>query len=221
MSFSSDSISYVTTRERLLIVKTKNIIETMQNILNYVRDNVEMTQKRMIAQINKHRKTMKYVEKDFVFLDRRNIKIAKSFDKLDDKKLNSFKMLQRMSNVYRLELSEIMRIHDVFHCWLLRKDLRDFLENQINEFSDSVIVNENLEWKVNDILKSRYHYNRFQYRVNWSDWSHDRTWYYADNEEFDNVRDVVNDYHRAHLIVADSKSYKSIVAAASEVVIEE
>ena len=116
MSFSSDSISYVTTRERLLIVKAKNIIETMQNILNYVRDNVEMIQKRMIAQINKHRKTMKYVERDFVFLNRRNIKIARSFDKLDDKKLNSFKMLQRMSNVYRLELSEIMRIHDVFHC---------------------------------------------------------------------------------------------------------
>ena len=211
MSFSSNFISYVTTRKRLLIVKAKNIIETMQNILNYVRNNVEMIQKRMIAQINKHRKTMKYVEKDFVFLNRRNIKIARSFDKLDDKKLNSFKMLQRMSNVYRLELSEIMRIHDVFHCWFLRKNLRDSFENQINEFFDFVIVNENFEWKMNDILKSRYHYNRLQYRVNWSNWSHDRTWYYADNEKFDNVRDVVDDYHRAHFNVADSKSFKSMI----------
>ena len=100
MSFSSDSISYVTTKERFLIVKTKNIIETMQNILNYVRNNVEIIQKRMIVQVNKHRKTIKYVERDFVFLNRRNIKIAKSFDKLDDKKLNSFKMLQRMNNAY-------------------------------------------------------------------------------------------------------------------------
>ena len=168
MNFSSDSISYATTRKRLLIVKTKNIIETMQNILNYVWDNVEMIQKRMIVQINKHRKTIKYVEKDFVFLNRRNIKIARSFDKFDDKKLNSFKMLQRMNNVYRLELSEIMQIHDVFHCWFLRKDFRDSFENQINEFSDFVIINENFEWEVNDILKSRYHYNRLQYRVNWS-----------------------------------------------------
>ena len=83
MSFSSNSISYVTTRERLLIVKTKNIIDTMQNILNYVRDHVEIIQKRMIIQVNKHRKIVKYVEKNFVFLNRRNIKIAKSFDKLD------------------------------------------------------------------------------------------------------------------------------------------
>ena len=213
MSFSSNSISYVTTRKRLLIVKAKNIIDIMQNILNFVRDHAEVTQKRMTTQVNKHRKAVKYAERDFVFLNRRNIKIARSSDKLDDKKLNSFKILQRLSNVYRLELLEIMRIHDVFHCWLLRKDLCDSLENQINEFSDFVIVNENFEWKMNDILKSRYRYNRLQYRVNWSDWSHDRTWYYADNEEFDNVRDVVNDYHRAHFIVADSKSYKSMIVA--------
>ena len=147
MSFSSNSTSFVTTRKRFLIVKTKNIIDTMQNILNYVRDHVEMIQKRMTIQINKHRKIVKYVEKNFVFLNRRNIKIVKSFDKLDDKKLNSFKMLQRLDNVYRLELSEIMRIHDVFHCWFLRKNLCDLIEEQINESLDSVIINENFEWK--------------------------------------------------------------------------
>ena len=145
MSFSSDFISYVITRERLLIVKAKNITSTMQNILNYVRDHVEITQKRMTTQVNKYRKNVKYVEENYVFLNRRNVKIAKSFDKLDDKKLNSFNVLQRLSNVYRLELFEIIRIHDVFDCWLLRKDFCDFFENQINESFDSVIVNENLE----------------------------------------------------------------------------
>ena len=211
MSFSWNSISYVTTRERLLVVKAENIIETMQNILNYIRDNAKMTQKRMTIQVNKRRKVVKYVESDFVFLNRRNIKIVKSSNKLNDKKLNSFKMLQRMSNVYRLELSKIMRIHDVFHCWLLRKNLCDSFENQINESFDSVVINENFEWEMNDILKFRYYYNRLQYRVNWIDWSHDRTWYYANNEEFDNARDVVNDYHRAHFVVANSKSFKSMI----------
>ena len=43
ISFSSNFISYVTTKKRFLIVKTKNIIDTMQNIFNYVRDNVEIT----------------------------------------------------------------------------------------------------------------------------------------------------------------------------------
>ena len=129
MNFSFDSTSYTITRKRLLIVKTKNIIDTMQNILNYVRNHAKIIQKRMTTQINKCRKIAKFVEKNFVFLNRRNIKIAKSFDKFDDKKLNSFKMIQRLNNFYRFELFEIMRIHDVFHCWFLRKDFCDFFEN--------------------------------------------------------------------------------------------
>ena len=116
MSFSFDFASYTITKKRFLIVKAKNIIDTMQNILNYVRDHAKMTQKRITTQINKRRKIVKYIEKNFVFLNRRNIKIAKSFDKFDDKKLNSFKMIQRLNNVYRLKLLKILRIHDVFHC---------------------------------------------------------------------------------------------------------
>ena len=168
MSFSSDSTSYATTRERLLAVKAEDITGTMQNILNYVRDHAEVTQKRMTAQANKHRKAVEYAEGDFVFLDRRNIKTARPSDKLDDKKLGPYRVLQRMGNFYRLELPETMRIYDVFHCWLLRKDPRDSLEDQTNEPPDPVIVNENPEWEMNDILESRYHYNRLQYRANWS-----------------------------------------------------
>ena len=103
-----------------------------------------------------------------------------------------------------------MRIYNMFHCWFLRKNFCDFFENQINEFFDFVIINENFEWKMNDILKFRYYYDRFQYRVNWSNWSYNRIWYYVDNDEFDNVRDVINDYHRNHFIVANSKSFKII-----------
>ena len=67
MNFLSNFISYVITKKRFLIVKARNIIDTMQNILNYVRDNVELTQKRITTQVNKHRKIMKYVEKNLSF----------------------------------------------------------------------------------------------------------------------------------------------------------
>ena len=93
MSFSSNSISYATTKKRFLIVKAKNIIDIMQNIFNFVRNHAKVIQKRITTQVNEHRKAVKYAEKNFVFLNWRNIKIVKSFDKLDDKKLNSFKIL--------------------------------------------------------------------------------------------------------------------------------
>ncbi|KAG7008643.1 hypothetical protein G7Y79_00005g017840 [Physcia stellaris] len=210
MSFSPDPTSYATTRERLLAAKAEDITGTMQNILNYVRDHAEVAQKRMTAQANKHRKAVEYAEGDFVFLDRRNIKTARPSDKLDDKKLGPYKVLQRMGNSYRLELPETMHIYDVFHCWLLRKDPRDPLEGQTNEPPGPVIVNENPEWEVDDILESRYHYNRLQYRANWSGWPHDRTWYYADNGEFDNARDVVDDFHRTHPTAAGPEPSKTL-----------
>ena len=31
------------------------------------------------------------------------------------------------------------------------------------------------------------------------------------NEKFDNVNDVVNDYYRNHFVIVDSKSFKSII----------
>ena len=86
MNFSSNFISYITTKKRFLIVKTKNIINTIQNIFNYVRNYAKIIQKYITIQINKYRKIVKYVEKNFVFLNRRNIKTIKSFDKLNNKK---------------------------------------------------------------------------------------------------------------------------------------
>ena len=208
MSFSPDPTSYATTRERLLAAKAEDITGTMQNILNYVRDHADVAQKRMTAQANKHRKAVEYAEGDYVFLDRRNIKTARPSDKLDDKKLGPFKVLERRGNSYQLELPETMRIYDVFHCWLLRKNPCDPLEDQTNEPPGPVIVNENPEWEVDDILESRYHYNRLQYRANWSGWPHDRTWYYADNGEFDNARDVVEDFHRNHPTAAGPEPFR-------------
>ena len=47
MNFLFDFIFYELTKKRLLIVKIKNIIDIMQNIFNYIRDNVKIIQKRM------------------------------------------------------------------------------------------------------------------------------------------------------------------------------
>ena len=81
INFSFNFTFYNIIKKRLLIVKTKNIIDIMQNIFNYVRNHAKIVQKRMTIQINKHRKTIEYVEKNYVFFDKRNIKIVKSFIK--------------------------------------------------------------------------------------------------------------------------------------------
>ncbi len=54
-----------------------------------------------------------------MFLNERNIVTVRLFKKLNDKMLESFKITDFVSFFYKLNLSEIMRIHDVFHLKLL------------------------------------------------------------------------------------------------------
>ena len=58
----------------------------------------------MQKQINKHRKEMKYQVDDFVKFSSKNIKTTKLLKKLNDRMLNSFKIIEKMSVSYRLKL---------------------------------------------------------------------------------------------------------------------
>ena len=76
-----------------------------------------------------------------MFLNERNIITARSFKKLNDKMLDSFKVKDSVDFFYKLKLSDIMRIHDVFHSELLHSAVDDSLSDQKNEFLKSIVVN--------------------------------------------------------------------------------
>jgi len=80
-----------------------------------------------------------------MFLNERNIVTAKSFKKLDDKMLDSFINLDLVNSSYKLKLLESMRVHDVFYSDLLYSAVDDFLSDQKNEFSDSIVINDENE----------------------------------------------------------------------------
>ncbi len=58
-----------------------------------------------------------------------------------------------------------MKIHDTFHTSLLRLAATDLLIDQIQSSSLPIVVNDEEEYEVDDILDSRYHYEKLQYRV--------------------------------------------------------
>jgi hypothetical protein len=59
-----------------------------------------------------------------------------------------------------------MKIHDTFHISLLRFAATDFLTEQIQSSSFSIIIkDEEKKYEINDILNSRYHYEKLQYRI--------------------------------------------------------
>jgi len=165
MSFDPDIIEYESTRERLQIDRVKNISEQMNKTLIFAREALTKTRKQMVNQANKYRKKINYEIESKMFLNERNIVIARLFKKLNDKMLDSFKITDSVDFFYKLKLSDTMRIHDVFHSELLRSAVNDSLPGQKNESSKSIVINDEDEWEIDDILNFRRYRRRLQYRV--------------------------------------------------------
>jgi len=195
MSFELNTIEYESFCERLQATKVKNISEHMNKILMFARESLVKTRKQMIQQANKHRKEVNYKIKSKMFLNERNIITARSFKKLDDKMLDFFINLDFVDSSYKLKLSETMHVHDVFHSDLLHLIVDDFLSDQKNESLESIVINDEDEWKIDDILNFRWYWKRLQYKVKWNDYDNDLNWYNADNDEFMNAQKIVDDFH--------------------------
>ena len=155
MFFSPNIIEYITARERFESIKVENINEIMQRVLKYIQQQFYKTREIMIKQVNKRKKKINYEIEDKVFLFSRNIITDRSSKKLENKMLSSFLITERVETFYRLQLPEFMRIHDVFHSHLLRKDLNDFLLEQIQEPPSLIITKKSEEYELNDIENSR------------------------------------------------------------------
>ncbi len=155
ISFELDVIEYESSCERLQTIKVENIFEHMNKTLKFAHKSLVKTWEQMMKQVNKHRKEVNYKIESKMFLNERNIVTARSFKKLDDKMLDSFINLNLVNSSYKLKLSESMHVYDVFHSDLLRSIVNDFLSDQKNEFSDSIVINDEDEWEINDILNFR------------------------------------------------------------------
>jgi iron-sulfur cluster repair protein YtfE (RIC family) len=95
-----------------------------------------------------------------------------------------------------------MRIHDIFHTFLLRKVATNSLIEQIQTFSSSIVMKDEEEYEVNDILNNRYHYDKLQYKIAWIDHSSDRAWYSAEN--FEHFKNILKNYHQRYSEKLDS-----------------
>ena len=96
----------------------------------------------MRKQINKHRKKMKYQIDDFVKFSSKNIKTIKFSKKLNDRMLNSFKIIEKVNAFYRLKLFSNIHQHDVFSFNYLKSVVNNSLSSQKQKSSKSIIVDD-------------------------------------------------------------------------------
>ena len=83
---------------------------------------VKIVKNIIINQANKHRKEIIYKKDNKMFLLNRNIKTARLINKLKNNMLSFFKIKSLIESSYKLKLSLIMKMHDIFYFSLLRKN---------------------------------------------------------------------------------------------------
>ena len=167
----------------------------MNKILIFAREALIKTREQMMNQTNKHRKKINYEIESKMFLNEWNIITARSFKKLNDKMLDSFQIIDSVDSFYKLKLLETMHIHDVFHSELLHSVVDNSLSDQKNESSKSIVINDEDEWKIDDILNFRCYRRWLQYKVKWNDYDNNLNWYNADDDEFMNAQEIVDEFH--------------------------
>jgi hypothetical protein len=144
--------------------------------------------------------------KDQIWLFTRNIQIDRSSRKLDHKMLKSFKILKKRDSSYKLDLSNEMNIHSIFHISLLRKNFQNFILDQIISSSTSIIIDDEKEFDVEDIIDSRLikrvFNKRLQYKIRWTEHSSNRKWYSIEN--FENAKEILTDYHQRYFDKSNS-----------------
>jgi hypothetical protein len=196
MNFDSIDIEN-TIKERILIKKTFDITKKMKNIWKFIKERLTNAQKSQKRHVDKSRNfSSEYKAEDMIWLFIKNVKIERSFRKLNHKMIESYKIKKILRNVCQLNLSSSMKIHDTFHTFLLRSASTNSLIDQIQSSSFSIVMNDEKEYEMNDILNNRYHYDKLQYKIVWTDHFSDKAWYSTKN--FEHFKNILKNYHQRY-----------------------
>jgi len=136
---------------------------------------------------------------DMVWLLPRNIKTTRPSKQLDYKKIGPFIILAKIgTSAYKLALPPSMAIHNTFHISLLEPDQDNPFPSQIKEPPPPIKIEGEDEYKLDEIIDSRLHYNKLQYRAQWKGYSpeYDKVRYTAEN--LNNAEHTVQRFHRGY-----------------------
>ncbi len=102
-----------------------------------------------------------------------------------------FNLLDSLIYIYMSICSLVLVYQDDLLCFVID----DLLPDQKNESLKSIMINDEDEWKIDNILNSRWYWRWLQYKVKWNDYNNDLNWYNADDDEFMNTQKIVDDFH--------------------------
>ncbi len=142
---------------------------------------------------------------DQVWLDTKNICTKRSAHKLDWKNLRQFTIKTVLSLwAYKLDLSETMQIHSVFHVLKLSLIAMISFSDQVQPPSQPIKVDEDISWEVKKILNFKCVQREYiQYLVSWVEYD---TFNWESASNIDNCNLLLKTFHHMYLTKPKLKS---------------
>ena len=133
------------------------VIAKLEQLRGYLRDELAWARAKMehYANVQRH-PAPEFRVGDMVMLDARHMRTSRLSQSLDYKNLGPFRITKVIDNcAYKLELPDSMKIHPVFHPWLLHLYNGNPLPGQVQSDSAPVVIDGEDEWDVTEIVNSR------------------------------------------------------------------
>ena len=153
--------------EQINVPRAVEFTKDFQDLIKKLKENLKMAIETQKKQADKYRcKPPKFKKGDKVWLDSSLI-IHKGNKKFKPRKLGPYKILEKVTEVsYKLDLPKSLRIHPIVHVSSLEPYCEDNF-NRITPAPPPIIINDEVEYEVEEILDKRKHYGKIQYLIKW------------------------------------------------------
>ena len=157
-------------------------------------------QKDMTRYYNRRRSPASvFKPRDQVYLDASDIKTTHPSPKLSHRRLGPFEIEHQVGPIaYRLKLPHRLRqLHPVFNVVKLSATLDDPIPGRKPQaLLPPIVIDRELEWEVEEVLDSCWHWRRFQFLIKWKGFSREHnSWEMASNVK---APDLVTEYYQKH-----------------------
>ena len=85
--------------------------------------------------------------------------------KLDNQQAGLYKVLERVSNSFQVDIPDSIRVYPIFSPDKLRKDLMNPIPGQYVDEAEPIMINGEKEYEVEEILAARTYRGKIQYKA--------------------------------------------------------